>query len=96
METGETGGNAGERAAAAPHALRDALLAPAAVAARLFPTVQLDAQQAADLANGKRLALTYPTTPTAAALAPDGRLVGLIAIEDGRTRVLTNFPTESA
>ena len=96
VETGETGGNTGERAAAAPHPLREALLAPAVVAARLFPTVQLNAQRAADLANGKRLALTYPTTPTAAALAPDGRLIGLIAIEDGRTRVLTNFPTDSA
>jgi tRNA pseudouridine55 synthase len=90
-ETSATGANAGE-----PHPLRAALLQPAAVAALLFPTVQLDAKQSADLANGKRVLVGHENAPTVAALAPNGRLIGLIAIEDGRTRVLTNFPTESA
>lgn len=71
------------------------LRTPAEVAERLFPSVRLDGQQAADLANGKRLELDTPDAPTVAALAPDGRLVGLVAIERGRTRVLTNFPVPS-
>jgi len=70
------------------------LLSPAAVAAELFPVLRLDAGQAADLANGKRLALDAADQPTAAAIAPDGRLVGLVALERGRTRVLTNFPVQ--
>lgn len=74
--------------------LADALLDPAEVAGRLFPVVRLDAQQAADLANGKRVATEHADAGTVAALAPGGRLVGLVAIEGGRTRVLTNFPTE--
>jgi len=70
------------------------LMGAAEVASELFTVLRLDAQQAADLANGKRLALGAPDAPTAAALAPDGRLVGLVAIEGGRTRVLTNFPVQ--
>ena len=68
------------------------LLDPSEVAGRLFPTVLLTAPQAADLANGKRLELDAPDAPIVAALAPDGRLVGLVALERGRTRVRTNFP----
>ena len=90
-----------------PFRIEDALAVPAfgepyageplgagAVAARLFPTIRLDAEQAADLANGKRLQIGHPDAPTAAALAPDGRLVGLVSVENGRTRVITNFPTD--
>ena len=70
-------------------------LAPAEVAGRLFPVLRLDAGQAVDLANGKRLAVAHPDAATAAAVAPDGRLVGLVAIREGATRVLTNFPAEA-
>ena len=84
-----------------------AVIPPQDAAARLFPSVSLDAAQAADLANGKRIAVTAPprgsdaadetdTPGPVAALAPDGTLIGLIAIVDGRARVLANFPTDSA
>jgi len=79
----------GERLAVEP-------ITAAETAARLFPLLRLDAAQAADLANGKRIAVAHPDADTAAALAPDGRLVGLVAVADGRTRVLTNFPTPAA
>lgn len=71
------------------------LLDPGAVAGTLFPRLPLDAAQAADLANGKRVAVDAPDAPTAAALAPDGRLVGLVSVENGRTRVITNFPVDA-
>ena len=70
------------------------LLAPAEVAARLFPVLRLTAPAAADLANGKRVAADMPDADAVAALAPDGRLVGLVEVRGGRTRVLTNFPAE--
>jgi tRNA pseudouridine55 synthase len=69
------------------------LLAPAGVAARLFPVVRLEAQPAADLANGKRVPLDGEGGPVAA-LGPDGRLIGLIEVTGGRARVLVNFPTD--
>ena len=74
---------------------------PQDAATRLFPSVTLDAAQAADLANGKRVALTAPDGDAAqdspgpvATLTHDGTLIGLIAIVDGRARVLVNFPTD--
>jgi len=70
------------------------LLDPAEVAARLFPVARLAEDEAVDLANGKRLALALPDAAAVAAVAPDGRLVGLVEVRSGRTRVLTNFPVE--
>ena len=67
-------------------------LEPAAVAARLFPVLRLDEDAAGDLRNGKRIAVDAPDAPTVAALAPDGRLVGLVAVTGGSARVITNFP----
>lgn len=72
------------------------LLDPGVVAGRLFPTLHLDTEQATDLANGKRVQVAHPDATMAAAIAQDGRLVGLVSVENGRTRVITNFPTESA
>ncbi|MCA0379592.1 MAG: tRNA pseudouridine(55) synthase TruB [Actinobacteria bacterium] len=77
------------------------LLDPAAVAARLFPVLVLSEQQEIDLGHGKRLEIdeTQPLSDgtdrakLAAAIAPSGRLVGLIEVKNGRTRVVTNFPT---
>jgi len=87
--------------------LADALIAPADVARQLFPTVTVDAQQATDLTHGKRIAIdtnavagtswnpAKPNTPTPiAVIGPDGRLVGLVELVDGRARVLVNFPTD--
>ncbi|WP_416445618.1 tRNA pseudouridine(55) synthase TruB [Leucobacter sp. HNU] len=68
------------------------LLTPTEVAARLFPVVRLTAAQAVDLGNGKRLEVDAPDTKLAAAVAPDDRLIGLVEVKRGRTRVVTNFP----
>lgn len=73
-----------------------ALLEPADVAAKLFPVLRLSDAQTIDLGHGKRVeveAETHPDTPLAAAIAPEGRLIGLVSVKSGRTRVVTNFPT---
>jgi tRNA pseudouridine55 synthase len=73
------------------------VILPQDAAARLFPSVTLDETQAADLANGKRVGVdAADSRGPVAALAPGGTLIGLIAIVDGRARVLVNFPTESS
>jgi tRNA pseudouridine55 synthase len=69
------------------------LLHPAAVASALFPRAELDAQAVTDLTNGKRIQLSGDGGPIAA-IAPDGRLAGLVEVRDGRARVLVNFPTD--
>jgi len=73
----------------------DHLLAPADVASALFPTIALDAQQVVDLTHGKRIrfADTADAAPVAA-IAPDGRLVGLLTIDAGVAKPLVNFPTD--
>ena len=77
------------------------LLAPADVARLLFPVLELTAEEAADLANGKRVAVDQDRAepaPLVAAVLPGGngevgdRLVGLVELKNGRTRVVTNFP----
>jgi tRNA pseudouridine55 synthase len=73
------------------------LIPPQDAAARLFPSIALDEAQSADLANGKRIAVdSADTAGPVAALAPGGTLIGLVAIVDGRARVLVNFPSESS
>lgn len=75
------------------------LLDPAEVAVRLFPVLRLDAQQEVDLGHGKRLELAEgqcADSELAAAVAADGRLLGLVSVKDGRTRVVTNFPVGGA
>ncbi len=76
-----------------------ALIPPAAAAARLFPVLALDEAQTRDLGHGKRLELTEAQraetpadAPLVAAIAPGGRLVGLVSVAGGRTKVVTNFP----
>lgn len=76
-----------------------ALAEPAEVAGALFPELRLTEQQTVDLGHGKRLELDPETgadAKLAAAIAPDGRLVGLVEVKRGRTRVVTNFPTPDA
>lgn len=78
-----------------------ALLAPAAVASTLFPSLELTEQQSIDLGHGKRVDLhdgqlsaeQYRLTEYAAAIAPEGRLVGLVSVRDGVVKSRTNFPT---
>ncbi|MEV8336879.1 tRNA pseudouridine(55) synthase TruB [Leucobacter sp. NPDC077196] len=71
------------------------LLAPTAVATRLFPRLDLSAEQAVDLGNGKKLEVdsaVTPDGPLVAAVGPDERLVGLVQVKHGRVRAVTNFP----
>jgi tRNA pseudouridine55 synthase len=74
--------------------LAAALIPPAEVAARLFPTVSTDAATTLALSQGKRIAVAVADAPVVAAIAPDGRLAGLVSVHDGVSRVLVNFPTE--
>lgn len=77
------------------------LLSPTEVASRLFPVLALTEQQEIDLGHGKRLNLSDEQLLSngsdrallAAAVAPSERLVGLVEVKNGRTRVVTNFPT---
>ena len=79
----------------------DSLLSPASVATTLFPSHALDAQQALDLEHGKRIdapklaerAQAGYSGPVAA-IAPDGRLVGLIEPIGQQGKVLVNFPVD--
>lgn len=73
--------------------LADALLDPAAVARALFPVAELTPEEAVALAHGKRVRPDTPDAPVVAAIAPDGRLAGIVAVQDGNARVLVNFPT---
>lgn len=76
-----------------------ALAEPTEVATALFPELVLTAEQAVDLGHGKRVEVdpaAQPDAKLAAAVAPDGRLVGLVEVKRGRTRVVTNFPTPDA
>ncbi|TXK17322.1 tRNA pseudouridine(55) synthase TruB [Homoserinibacter sp. GY 40078] len=70
------------------------LRTPAAVATSLFPTLPLDLESTRDIAHGKRLEIDAPDAEVAAALSPDGRLVALVEVRRGRTRVLLGLPTQ--
>lgn len=82
-------------AAGEPLDVDSRLLDPADVARELFEAVVLDAQQVTDLENGKRIALegVEVSGQPIAAIAPDGRLVGLMRFDGVLARVLINFPT---
>ena len=70
-----------------------ALIAPAIIATALFPVFALDADQAVDLGHGKRLVAERPegSEGSVAAIAPDGRLVGLLEFTDGIGKPIVNF-----
>ncbi|MGA0568744.1 tRNA pseudouridine(55) synthase TruB [Rathayibacter sp. KR2-224] len=71
-----------------------ALLPPGEAASGLFPVLPLTDEQATDLGHGKKIAVPGPDAATAAAIAPDGRLVGLASVNGGTARTLVNFPPE--
>lgn len=75
-----------------PAALQDA----ASAASLLFPVIRLEADQTRDLGNGKRIRIDAPDGSPVAAVAPDGRLVGLVELGSGIARVLVNFPPEGS
>lgn len=68
------------------------LISPAHAAAQLFPVVELTLEQAMDLGHGKRIEVRYADADIAAAVAPDGRLVGLASVRGGRAGTIVNFP----
>lgn len=82
------------------------LHSPADVARLLFPVLELAADEARDLANGKRLPIEperQEKAPLVAAIHPGAdaavgadRLVGLVEVRGGKTRVITNFPAAEA
>lgn len=71
-----------------------ALLGAAEVARRVFPSVDLTLEQAVDLSHGKKIDLEgQPESKgPVAAIGPEDRLVGLIAVKAGASRVILNFP----
>jgi tRNA pseudouridine55 synthase len=81
-------------------ALRRTRIGPFSVdaAADLGTVVVADAllPPATDLGHGKRLVLgDVPDAPgPVAAIAPDGRLVGLVGVTAGTARILANFPPD--
>ncbi|WGD36695.1 tRNA pseudouridine(55) synthase TruB [Lysinibacter sp. HNR] len=83
--------------------LADQLRGAASVASHLFPTLSLSAEQTLALEQGKRVRVGQTEgaghawhAPIVAALAPDGRLVGLVSVTRGETRVIVNFPVVHA
>jgi tRNA pseudouridine55 synthase len=80
--------------------LMSSLLAPASVASRLFPTVELTDDEVIALSQGKRPELTNLPVQLAdhpgpvAAITASGVLTGLISTSRGVARVLVNFPTD--
>ncbi|MFW8745561.1 hypothetical protein, partial [Mesorhizobium japonicum] len=72
---------------------RGRLRAPAEVARALFPTVDLDDDLAAQLADGKRIPVAVADAPVVAGLHGT-RLVGLASVQGGVARVVANFPPE--
>ncbi len=79
------------------------LVAPAEVARSLFAVLNLTPQQAVDLSHGKRLSLDpepvaagyRDAADPVAAIAPDGRLVGLVRVDGRSAKALINFPEDA-
>lgn len=79
----------------------DALISASDAATALFPALRLTSEQTSGLGNGQRV--TVPgsddlrgSDSPVAALAPDGRLVGLVRLHEGVATVLVNFPTDGS
>jgi tRNA pseudouridine55 synthase len=71
-----------------------ALIAPAAAAGALFPSWQLSSDEAVDLSQGKRVPSVGENAGPIAAIAPDGRLVGLVQRTNGIAKSTVNFPAD--
>lgn len=86
-----------ERAGTLDHLdLERDLMTPAAAATTLFSPIYLDAEQAADLRNGKKISVVEQACSDFphAALDSAGELIGLVAIHNNFGKVLVNFPTD--
>jgi tRNA pseudouridine55 synthase len=80
--------------------VKAATIAPADAATRLFRRFDLTAQQATDLANGKKITsvpvpLSLVEGPIAA-VAPTGALIGLVRISGGTAVSVVNFPVQES
>jgi tRNA pseudouridine55 synthase len=77
--------------------LMQSLLTPASVTARLFESITLTAEEIVALTQGKRIrpagVESTDSRELVAVLAPDGRLTGLVRLDNGEARVLVNFPS---
>jgi tRNA pseudouridine55 synthase len=75
-----------------------ALLRPADVARQLFGALELTEQESVDLGHGKRLDRELPAGHSGpiAAIASDGRLVGLVERRGGSLKSVVNFPAEES
>jgi tRNA pseudouridine55 synthase len=69
------------------------LRAPAAIAAQLFPSVELGLPELTELTQGKKVAVAVPDAAVVAAVGTSGRLAGLVSVDKGVARVLVNCPT---
>ncbi len=85
-----------ENACSVPDIAPAALRPPADVAALVLPVLRVDAAQARDLRHGKRLPGLADTLPgqRAAAIDPDGALVGVVERRGADVRSAMNMPEE--
>ncbi len=73
-----------------------ALLSPVSVVELLFDVLRLSDEQTVDLGHGKRIQVPgRPDAEQAAAVSPEGRLIGLVTVTDGVARTLINFPEDA-
>lgn len=70
------------------------LLTPAEAATRVFPRLDLTAEQALELIQGKRPHVIAADGGPLAAVDPEGRLVGLVSVSKGVARAIVNFPAD--
>lgn len=73
-----------------------ALISPATAAGALFDTWELSASEAVDLSQGKRVLSEGDDGGPIAAIAPNGRLVGLVQRANGVAKSTVNFPPDEA
>ena len=73
-----------------------ALIGPTDAASLLFDRLDLTEQEAIDLGHGKRINAPAgaPDVSPVAAVAPGGRLVGLVEYRDGQAKSIVNFPPD--
>lgn len=87
--------------------LSTALLSPTDAATLLFERLELSEQQAIDLGHGKRIEASpeqlasenrseSAKTALRAAVAPDGRLIGLVEFRGTSGKSVVNFPADAA
>jgi len=76
----------------------DKLMSLADVARQVMPSVNVTAAQTVELGHGKTIFLEAPggvgKDAPVAAVDPTGRLVAIVSIESGRSRILVGFPAE--